>query len=73
MPASLAAAGRGGWEEGSAASEQSGRGGCGLREEKGDSDIENTSFHFRDMALSLNIDSSLPAPCPQSFEPKILV
>ena len=43
------------------------------REEKGDSDIENTSFHFRDMALSLNIDSSLPAPCPQSFEPKILV
>lgn len=43
------------------------------REEKGDSDIENTSFHFRDMALSLKIDSSFPAPCPQSFEPKILV
>lgn len=43
------------------------------REEKGDSDIENTSFHFRDMALSLKIDSSFPAPCPQSFEPKALV
>lgn len=32
------------------------------REEKGDSDIENTSFHFRDMALSLNIDLPFPAP-----------
>lgn len=43
------------------------------REEKGDSDIEIPVSISGIMALSLNIDSSFPAPCPQSFEPKILV